>query len=108
MCVSATLWGTAEGLTVRLIIDFWVGGMCRYHNPTQHWELVKIMIPEVMKLQPRYNKAVADEDCDEEKLLVRVFATMARSYIGLILGDQDIGQVQRRSCLSLAHAHTMH
>eukprot|EP00620_Florenciella_sp_RCC1587_P015131 CAMPEP_0182560400 /NCGR_PEP_ID=MMETSP1324-20130603/3107_1 /TAXON_ID=236786 /ORGANISM="Florenciella sp., Strain RCC1587" /LENGTH=1004 /DNA_ID=CAMNT_0024772745 /DNA_START=219 /DNA_END=3234 /DNA_ORIENTATION=- len=85
-------------------VDTLVGVLRRYDASPEHMNLVQIMVPKLMALQPRFvasvNEAKADvaqggdgEGDDVSRGLCRLFTEMGESYIKLILSPDPLNQV---------------
>ena len=65
-------------------------------------DMVRLLIPAVMSLAPKFDEAVAGDDDDLAKGICRVFAETGESFLDLILGDDEIGQVCVAAAVAVA------
>ena len=51
-------------------------------------------MPAMMRLRPALERAHAEEDGEAAKGITRCFVEMAESYIDIICGSEEIGQLE--------------
>ncbi len=86
-------------------MDLLVETLRTYYVPSSSMPVVEIMVPRAMALKHMYSEAVAVEDDDTASGLCRLFTEMGESYIDLIVGPGDVGQVALIEMLLVCTRH---
>ena len=75
-------------------IETLVSLVCRYTSIKHDEELVKIVLPEVLNLEPFLQQLEKDEDEDLLGQFTRLFAETGESYVDIFFLEGDYGQVK--------------
>ena len=70
-------------------VDLLVEAVHYSHDHAEHGALIGAIVPEVVKLVPRYDAAVADDDVDAARALCRLFTETGEQYLHLLLQNSD-------------------
>ncbi len=86
-------------------IDLLVETLRTYYVPSSSMPVVEIMVPRAMALKYLYSEACVAEDDDTASGLCRLFTEMGESYIDLIVGPVDVGQLALIEMLLMCTRH---
>jgi hypothetical protein len=76
-----------------------------YCNLNSDLAMIQILIPNIMGLEPLYDRLVVENEEDGAKGLCRVFAETAESFVNLIMGEAELNQVRCARGASTAPSH---
>lgn len=68
-------------------------------------DVVKVMVPGIFHLSRRYEKACADGTEDVVVGIARVFCHLAEAYVGVILGSDEVEQVNLVTLALVVYSH---
>ena len=88
----STFDALANDATFEHAVDVLVEVLRCYDSAQANMPIVRVMVPRVMALKPRF-VAARDEDDDTAKGLCRLFTEMGEAYMSLITSEQDFNQM---------------
>ncbi len=71
----------------------------------RHQQLVSLLLPAVLSLEPHYTTAVAADDVDAARALIRIFAEAGEQYMRLLLSQPQQWAVPLASVVLRAASH---
>ena len=102
----STFDALANDATFEHAVDVLVEVLRCYDSAQANMPIVRVMVPRVMALKPRFVAARDEEDDDTAKGLCRLFTEMGEAYMSLITSEQDFNQMAVVELVLTCAAHT--
>jgi transportin-3 len=86
-------------------IDLLVEVLRTYDEPSRSMPIVHILVPRAMACRDAYLQCVSEEDEDAARGYCRLLTEMGESYMDLVMGQEDVGQVVLVEMLLMCTTH---